>query len=123
LRDVGFVEGKSITIEYRLAENYELLPALAAELVDRKVALVYAAATSAAIAAKAATATIPLVFFVGKDPIKDGLVASYNHPGGNATGVTAVRSGWRESVSAVGKSKRAVQNLRKPCWRRPRDHG
>jgi putative tryptophan/tyrosine transport system substrate-binding protein len=88
LGEAGFVEGRNVVIEYRFAENdLRRLPALAAELVSQRVTVLFAVA-NAALAAKAATSTIPIIFVAGLDPIKSGLAASLNRPGGNATGVS-----------------------------------
>jgi putative ABC transport system substrate-binding protein len=91
LSDMGYVEGRSIAIEYRwITDSYDPLPAMAADLVQHRVALIVAGGPPAVLAAKAATTTIPIVFVTGADPVKFGFVTSFNRPNGNLTGVWMV---------------------------------
>ena len=106
LNDAGYADGRNVSFEYSWANNqYDQLPALAAELVRRRVAVIVALGAPPAHAARAATATIPIVFQLGIDPVATGLVASLNRPGGNVTGATNI------TVTLVTKRLQLVRQL------------
>jgi putative ABC transport system substrate-binding protein len=109
LKDGGFFEGRNVTIDYRWDEEgrYDRLAKMAADLVDRRISVLFASPSPAALAAKAATATIPIVFAIGSDPIETGLVDSLNRPGGNVTGATFL------SVELGAPKKAARSSARK----------
>jgi putative tryptophan/tyrosine transport system substrate-binding protein len=110
LAEVGYVEGKNVAVEFRWAQGrYDQLEALAAELARRPVAVIFAATLQAALPAKAATSTIPIVFAIGADPVEYGLVGSFNRPGGNITGMI-----W------LGGSTSTAKRLHDPRCRRHR---
>jgi putative ABC transport system substrate-binding protein len=122
LGEQGYSEGRNVEVLYRWAESrYDRLPALAAELVSRRVAVIHAQATPSALAAKSATATIPIIFSVGTDPVSLGLVASLNRPGGNVTGVAflaqdliAKRLELLREVVPAARSIGFLENLSSP---------
>src|SRR5215510_2391453 len=92
LRENGFTEGQNVALEFRWADGrLDRLPAMTAELIERKVVVLFAGAAEVALGAlRVASAVVPVVFATGSDPVEDGLVASFNRPGGNLTGVTVI---------------------------------
>jgi putative ABC transport system substrate-binding protein len=90
LKEIGYVEGQNLAIKYRWAEQNDQLPALATDLVGRKLAVIVAAGTPQVLALRAATSIIPIIFLIAGDPVALGLVASLNRPGGNLTGTTSI---------------------------------
>jgi putative ABC transport system substrate-binding protein len=106
LADAGYVEGRNVAIDYRwITERYDPLPATAAELVQRQVAVVFASGPPAVLAAKAATASIPIVFVTGADPLKFGFVSSFSRPSGNITGI------WMVTTVLAEKRLQLVHDL------------
>ena len=120
LREIGYIEGQNIAFEYRWAEEqYDRLPAFAADLVRRKVAVIVAGGATPALAAKAATTTIPIVFGTGGDPVSLGLVSTLNRPGGNLTGVStliiAIGSKQLQMLHELAPGAKAIAHLVNPA--------
>ena len=127
LKEAGFEEGRNVALEVLLAEGkYERLPRMAAELVARKPAVIYASSLPSALAVKAATSEIPVVFLMGADPVTQGVVASLRRPGGNLTGVSqlygALGAKRLEMLRELAPETRAVGILTNPRNANARDH-
>ena len=128
LAESGYVEGQSVMIEYRWGRGQsDQLPAMAAQLVDRGVDVLVAGSDAPALAAKAATSSIPIVFSVGFDPVKLGLVVSFNRPGGNSTGLSILTAALEakrlgllhELAPHAALSWGAAKRSRRPIFRKP----
>jgi putative ABC transport system substrate-binding protein len=120
LSEEGYVDGRNVRIEYSWADgDYDRLPALAADLVKRRVDVITAATQQAALAAKATTSEIPIVFNFGGDPVKFGVVASMNRPGGNMTGISMFTAEIEAKRSAIIRSphRRATTTRERPLSR------
>jgi putative tryptophan/tyrosine transport system substrate-binding protein len=112
LAETGYEEGRNVAIEYRWAEGqYDRLPVLATDLITYRVAAIVAAAINAAHAAKAATTTIPIIFFMSGDPVTENLVTSLNQPGGNLTGVMRTALTYADAAGAEPDAVKRSQLL------------